>query len=191
MESLADVGLSTVQRFKLLEEVKQLSVPNQVQEWPTNLFRVQFDRVELWAVNLGLFVMGHGSLDYRIRDSGSMRESIYMMIKNLNRSLDEGRKKFANLHQRASVQLLYAHTLAEHDLTLRSQFSIMSMATPTMETRTLIQIPRWSQIQICCLRALKIRLIAYTSWPFGFVTLRQDWLLRKLEILSRSMNKQT
>lgn len=97
MESLAKVGLSTVQRFKLLEEVKPLEpVTNQVQEWPENLFRAQFDRFELWAVNLGLFVMGHGSLDYRIRDSESMRESIYMMIQNLNRSLDEGNNAFTD-----------------------------------------------------------------------------------------------
>ncbi|UKZ93390.1 uncharacterized protein TrAFT101_008304 [Trichoderma asperellum] len=53
------------------------------------MFLAQFDRFELWAVNLGLFVMGHGSLDYRIRDSESMKESMYMMIQNLNRSLDE------------------------------------------------------------------------------------------------------
>jgi hypothetical protein len=100
MESLADVGLVTVQRFKLLEEVKPLeSVTSQIQEWPVNLFRAQFDRFELWAVNLGLFVMGHGSLDYRIRDSESMRESIYKMIQNLNRSLDEGKTLLTGHHQ--------------------------------------------------------------------------------------------
>ncbi|PKK49182.1 hypothetical protein CI102_3828 [Trichoderma harzianum] len=33
--------------------------------------------------------MGHGSLDYRIRDSESMKEAILQMMKNLNRSLDE------------------------------------------------------------------------------------------------------
>lgn len=91
MESLADVGLVTVQRFKLLEEEQREPVTSQIQEWPANLFRAQFDRFELWAVNLGLFVMGHGSLDYRIRDSESMRESIYKMIQNLNRSLDDGK----------------------------------------------------------------------------------------------------
>lgn len=97
MESLAKVGLTTVQRFKLLEEVKQLeSAGNQLQEWPKNLFLAQFDRFELWAVNLGLFVMGHGSLDYRIRDSESMKESIYMMIESLNRSLDEGKNSSMN-----------------------------------------------------------------------------------------------
>ncbi|KAL7919772.1 hypothetical protein ACQKWADRAFT_300391 [Trichoderma austrokoningii] len=90
MESLANVGLVTVQRFKRLEEVKALeSVTSQIQEWPANLFRAQFDRFELWAVNLGLFVMGHGSLDYRIRDSEGMRDSIYKMLQNLNRSLDD------------------------------------------------------------------------------------------------------
>ncbi|KAM0264246.1 hypothetical protein ACHAQJ_000734 [Trichoderma viride] len=90
MESLADVGLTTIQRFKLLADIEQLSsVEDQSQEWSKDIFLAQFDRFELWAVNLGVFVIGHGSLDYRIRDSESMKEGIYTMMKNLNRSLDE------------------------------------------------------------------------------------------------------
>lgn len=92
MESLADAGLATMKRFKLLQGVeKSISVDNQSNEWPKNLFLAQFDRFELWAVNLGVFVMGHGSLDYRIRDSESMKEAIFQMMKNLNRSLDESK----------------------------------------------------------------------------------------------------
>ncbi|KAL6805232.1 hypothetical protein J3E68DRAFT_441711 [Trichoderma sp. SZMC 28012] len=89
MESLADTGLATMKRFKLLQEVELKSVEDQPHESPKQLFLAQFDRFELWAVNLGVFVMGHGSLDYRIRDSESMKEAILQMMKNLNRSLDE------------------------------------------------------------------------------------------------------
>ncbi|UKZ72547.1 hypothetical protein TrVFT333_000178 [Trichoderma virens FT-333] len=69
MESLADIGLATMKRFKLLQEAELESVEKQSLEWPKHLFLAQFERFELWAVNLGVFVMGHGSLDYRIRDS--------------------------------------------------------------------------------------------------------------------------
>ncbi|KAL7933940.1 hypothetical protein V8C35DRAFT_302829 [Trichoderma chlorosporum] len=89
MESLADIGLTIMKRFKLLQDAELKPVDNQPQEWPKHLFLAQFDRFELWAVNLGVFVMGHGSLDYRIRDSESMKESISKMMQNLNRSLDE------------------------------------------------------------------------------------------------------
>lgn len=91
MESLADTGLATMKRFKLLQEVELKSVENEPHESPKQLILAQFDRFELWAVNLGVFVMGHGSLDYRIRDSESMKEAILQMMKNLNRSLDEGK----------------------------------------------------------------------------------------------------
>ncbi|KAL7801993.1 hypothetical protein V8C43DRAFT_272440 [Trichoderma afarasin] len=89
MESLADTGLATMKRLKLLQEVELKSVEDQSHESPKQLLLAQFDRFELWAVNLGVFVMGHGSLDYRIRDSEGMKEAILQMMKNLNRSLDE------------------------------------------------------------------------------------------------------
>ncbi|QYS95104.1 ANK_REP_REGION domain-containing protein [Trichoderma simmonsii] len=89
MESLAAAGLATMKQFKFLQDVELESVENQSKKWPKNLFLAQFDRFELWAVNLGVFVKGHGSLDYRIRDSENMKEAILKMMKNLNRSLDE------------------------------------------------------------------------------------------------------
>ncbi|KAL6835399.1 hypothetical protein V8C40DRAFT_272685 [Trichoderma camerunense] len=61
-----------MKRFKLLQEVELKSVEDQPHESPKQLFLAQFDRFELWAVNLGVFVMGHGSLDYRIRDSETL-----------------------------------------------------------------------------------------------------------------------
>ncbi|KAH0497736.1 hypothetical protein TgHK011_005022 [Trichoderma gracile] len=90
MESLADAGLAAMQRFKLLQQFEvQEAVLNEFKNWPKEPFLAQFDRFELWAVNLGLFVMGHGSLDYRIRDSESMRDAILKMVMDLTRSLDE------------------------------------------------------------------------------------------------------
>ncbi|KAL7785282.1 hypothetical protein V8C37DRAFT_405904 [Trichoderma ceciliae] len=90
MESLAVVGHAIMQRFKALQSVETLSYANgKSHEWPKDLFLTQFDKFELWTVNLGVFVIGHGSLDYRIRDAESMKEAIYQMMKSLNRSLDE------------------------------------------------------------------------------------------------------
>ncbi|OPB37609.1 hypothetical protein A0O28_0045210 [Trichoderma guizhouense] len=61
-----------MKRFKLLQQAEFKSVEDQSHESPKQLFLAQFDRFELWAVNLGVFVMGHGSLDYRIRDSATL-----------------------------------------------------------------------------------------------------------------------
>lgn len=95
METFSDIGLSVVQRFELLQEVEQrLLDENQSNQWPKDLFLAQFDRFELWAANLGVFVMGHGSLDYRIRESESMKEAIFKMMGNLNRSLGGGQSFF-------------------------------------------------------------------------------------------------
>ncbi|KAK4082798.1 uncharacterized protein Triagg1_1688 [Trichoderma aggressivum f. europaeum] len=89
MEALASTGLATLKLFKLLQKTELESTEDQSHEWPKHLLLAQFDRFELWAVNLGVFVTGHGSLDYRIRDSGILKESILGMMKGLNRSLDE------------------------------------------------------------------------------------------------------
>ncbi|KAK1237014.1 hypothetical protein MKX07_000436 [Trichoderma sp. CBMAI-0711] len=90
MESLAEANLAVMQRFQLLQQFESSEpVDEESGHWPKDLFLAQFDRFELWAVNLGVFVKGHGSLDYRIRDSESMKDVILKMVKNLTRSLDE------------------------------------------------------------------------------------------------------
>ena len=59
--------------------------------WPSVLFEAEADRFELWAVNLGLFVPGHGSLDYRVREAESLEHTLRRFMKGLNDSLTEGR----------------------------------------------------------------------------------------------------
>ncbi|KAL4911445.1 hypothetical protein BDW74DRAFT_142923 [Aspergillus multicolor] len=47
------------------------------------------DRFELWAVNLGLFVAGHGSLDYRVREAESISGTLHRFMISLNEALAE------------------------------------------------------------------------------------------------------
>ncbi|TLD09898.1 hypothetical protein PgNI_05861 [Pyricularia grisea] len=56
---------------------------------PAALLASEAEKFELWAVNLGLFVAGHGSLDYRIREAGRLSETIRRFITELLGSLDE------------------------------------------------------------------------------------------------------
>ncbi|PQE07748.1 meiosis-specific serine threonine- kinase mek1 protein [Rutstroemia sp. NJR-2017a BVV2] len=54
------------------------------------IFAAEADRFELWSVNLGLFVYGHGSLDYRVREAPSLKSTLQEFIADLNRALIEG-----------------------------------------------------------------------------------------------------
>ncbi|KAK6336230.1 hypothetical protein TWF696_001793 [Orbilia brochopaga] len=47
------------------------------------------DRFGLWAVNLGLFVSGHGSLDYRVREADNVKSTIHGFMTSLNESLHD------------------------------------------------------------------------------------------------------
>lgn len=40
-----------------------------------SIIRDQAQRFKIWAVDLGLLVPGHGSLDYRVREAETLRES--------------------------------------------------------------------------------------------------------------------
>ena len=48
------------------------------------------DRFELWTVNMGLLVAGHGSLDYRLRSAESLKATVSRFLINLFESLSEG-----------------------------------------------------------------------------------------------------
>ena len=45
--------------------------------------RHQFDRFRMWAIDLGLLVPGHGSLDYRVRDAGKVRRTFETFLQDL------------------------------------------------------------------------------------------------------------
>lgn len=87
--SLSAVGAETM---KLLDQLKAINqcAGNPNLEWPQALFSAEVDRFKLWAVNLGLFVPGHGSLDYRVRDAESLMGTLRRFMTDLNESLKEG-----------------------------------------------------------------------------------------------------
>lgn len=88
--TLAEIGLQTM---KLLQQVTKVNHPredNAPEGWHMDLFAAQADRFELWAVNLGLFVSGHGSLDYRVREAEKLKNTLHRFISDLNESLTEG-----------------------------------------------------------------------------------------------------
>lgn len=93
MESLARLGFDIVKHFQQIDNIEnptQTPINTARHEWPKAQFAAEFDRFELWAVNLGVFVSGHGSLDYRIRDADSIRDTLHRFMEDLNTSLQEG-----------------------------------------------------------------------------------------------------
>ena len=85
--SLADLAfeaLSLFQRVQGIESEKTLH------DGPAALFTAEAERFELWAVNLGLFVAGHGSLDYRVREADRLAQTIRRFLQELMDSLAEG-----------------------------------------------------------------------------------------------------
>ena len=85
--SLADLGIETLTLF---ERVQMVESDKTSPDWPIALFTAEAERFELWAVNLGLFVVGHGSLDYRVREADRLAQTIRRFLQELRDSLAEG-----------------------------------------------------------------------------------------------------
>ena len=97
-ESLNQFGIETL---RLFEKIKEHSTSDP--EYNGAPFAAEADRFELWATNLGLFVSGHGSLDYRLRQAESLGGTFQKLMSGLNDSLVEG----WSLHRLSD----YAHAL--------------------------------------------------------------------------------
>ena len=93
--SLADLGYEALSLFQRVETVDSDNAP---QDWPTASFTAEAERFELWAVNLGLFVTGHGSLDYRVREADRLAQTIRRFLQELMDSLVEGETIFIRTH---------------------------------------------------------------------------------------------
>ena len=86
--SLADLGLEVLNLFQRIQTVDGDRIS---QDWPAASFAAEAERFELWAVNLGLFVAGHGSLDYRVREADRLAQTIRRFLQELVDSLAEGK----------------------------------------------------------------------------------------------------
>ena len=90
--SLSDLGFEVLSLFQCLqtaetEEVSQTQI--------TASITTEAERFELWAVNLGLFVAGHGSLDYRLREADRLAQTIRRFLRELLESLGDGKTYLA------------------------------------------------------------------------------------------------
>ncbi|KAK2607025.1 hypothetical protein N8I77_005734 [Diaporthe amygdali] len=85
--TLAGLGFQTIESFKKVE----ITLKNQADDrgWPIAQFLSEAERFELWAANLGLFVAGHGSLDYRVRDAEKLAQTLGRFLQELINSLDD------------------------------------------------------------------------------------------------------
>ncbi|GAB1316324.1 hypothetical protein MFIFM68171_06534 [Madurella fahalii] len=89
METLANAGFRTVELFGSVKALMQTSQHARRDELLTIKLANEADRFELWTVNLGVFVLGNASLDYRVRDAESIRLAISRFITSLNDALIE------------------------------------------------------------------------------------------------------
>ena len=91
-DRLCNIGIDILQLFKRLRAVwSRPSVEDgEIEQW-SQAFQAEADRFELWAVNLGLFVAGHGSLDYRLRQADSLRQTVQTFLQSLCDALTERR----------------------------------------------------------------------------------------------------
>jgi hypothetical protein len=94
--SVADLGFEALYLFQQLVDARDSGDhkgPGQDEPYntfPVASFAAEFERFELWAVNLGLFITGHGSLDYRVREAERLAQTIRRFMKELVDSLTDG-----------------------------------------------------------------------------------------------------
>jgi hypothetical protein len=93
--SLADMGFEALSLFQRVQNVDSDKTP---EDWPAASFAAEAERFELWAVNLGLFVVGHGSLDYRVREADRLAQTIRRFLQELMDSLAEGETFLVRTH---------------------------------------------------------------------------------------------
>lgn len=103
--ALKDLGSEAIDLFQKVEKALKESAD---EAWPEALFLTESERFELWAANMGLFVAGHGSLDYRVREAERLAETLRRFMKELINSLDDGKTsldllKSYGVHKRKPV----------------------------------------------------------------------------------------
>jgi hypothetical protein len=91
--TLADLGHETIALFGRACD-QEPKTNDAADERLTAAIVSEAERFELWAVNLGLFVSSHGSLDYRLREAHSLRDTIGRFMSELLSALTESEESF-------------------------------------------------------------------------------------------------
>lgn len=96
--TLAEVGGESFTLFRQVigEIVNDYIKVNGVLYKAEALFAAERDRFKIWAIDLGLLVPGHGSLDYRVREAESLAQTLQTFLVDLNQSLFEVLERVKN-----------------------------------------------------------------------------------------------
>jgi len=86
MDALADAGFRVANLFEKVKTSESSHPPDDL----IPKLAAEADRFQLWAINLGLLVSGHASLDYRVRDAEAIRFALLRLIASLEDALSEG-----------------------------------------------------------------------------------------------------
>ncbi|KAL9616861.1 MAG: hypothetical protein Q9160_008317 [Pyrenula sp. 1 TL-2023] len=88
-DNLAAIGLEITSLFAQVSHVDGSGEFMGAEQDLKLMIASEADRFELWAVNMGLFVSGHGSLDYRLREAESLKFTFQRFMSDLKESLSE------------------------------------------------------------------------------------------------------
>lgn len=86
--SLAEVGKVAFELFDRVIQAGQSTLNDNFQACLQRL-EGERDRFEIWAVDLGLLMPGHGSLDYRLLEAESLTKTLYAFLSDLSDNLQE------------------------------------------------------------------------------------------------------
>ena len=91
MKTLHEVGVEILILFKRVKNIDIAVDSNSTDvDWPHAAIAAEADRFEFWSINLGLFVSGHGSLEYRLRQAESLKHTVETFLANLSIALAQG-----------------------------------------------------------------------------------------------------
>lgn len=87
--NLTQFGSEVVRQFDHLAPLAAQCYDKSLSQYQPG-FDEERDRFDLLATNLGLHKLGHGSLDYRLRESGLLQSAVRRLLQDLVGSLTEG-----------------------------------------------------------------------------------------------------
>jgi hypothetical protein len=89
INSLHNIGKETAHRFNTLANELSRTTLRYRNQLSASRFALQSERFTLWASTLGLFQVGHASLDYRLRDADIVKRYVADVLLELNGYLSD------------------------------------------------------------------------------------------------------
>lgn len=96
--TIREQAFECIRRFHVLSDVDKSGEDEVGKSSASNEANTadQLARFRLWAANIGVFAEGHGSLDWRLRESPSFKEVVVEFLESLQHTLHRGKDPKAN-----------------------------------------------------------------------------------------------